>query len=431
VGQRPLIPLLAVIVAIQAISAADLPPIETLTLEQATVEALTKNAGIQAALRQWNAARARVPQAKAWDDPRLSYDNVAGRFVNMSANAMPDQTLTIEQVLPISGKNLSRARAEAAEALVSYEEMRRRELDIVSQVRAAWLRLLNVQHQLDLNQQDVTSLSGITAAMKSLYQAGKGSAPDLLRIQIEASKLDEDRVSLERARSQARTRLNVLMNRPADKPFSTAGPGFTPKPAGDEKVLAAQMLAVRPEIRMAQDRVEAERARLQLSKREWIPDPAINVNAQRYNAAAQAVSQVGGGISFNIPWVNPGKYREGIHEAEESLGAAMAELQLVRTESLGLLHDQLVAIDAAHHHSELYSGRILTQAQQAFDAAQSSYAAGKISFGEWIEAQRTLHEVQSTAFEMQADYLTALAEMEALVGAESAAPTQKLKKDHP
>ncbi|MDD5199044.1 MAG: TolC family protein, partial [Terrimicrobiaceae bacterium] len=46
----------------------------SLTLQNAVAEALANNPSIRAALRKWSAARARVPQAKAWDDPRVSYD---------------------------------------------------------------------------------------------------------------------------------------------------------------------------------------------------------------------------------------------------------------------------------------------------------------------------------------------------------------------
>ena len=37
------------------------------------------------------------------------------------------------------------------------------------------------------------------------------------------------------------------------------------------------------------------KAKLELAKREWIPDPTVGLEAERYNAASQVVSQVGGG----------------------------------------------------------------------------------------------------------------------------------------
>ncbi|MDD5201098.1 MAG: TolC family protein, partial [Terrimicrobiaceae bacterium] len=397
--------------------------------QNAVAEALANNPSIRAALRKWSAARARVPQAKAWDDPRVSYDNVAGRFVELPANAMPDQTLTLEQLLPVAGKNLSRARIAAAEALVAYEEMRRRQLDVSSNVRVAWFGLVNADRQLEINSQDAASLGQITHAARSGYQAGAGTATGALQIEIEASKLEEQRLNLERVRSEAQTRLNVLMNRPPSEAISVAS-AEAPMPDFSEAALASRLLAARPEIRMAAHRVEAERARVQLAKREWIPDPAVSVNAQRYNDAAQTVSQVGAGISFSIPWVNPGKYREGVREAQENLAAAEADLQREKAESLGRLHDQLKRIETAHHHYGLYGGAIRNEARQAFDAAQLGYSAGKATFAEWLTALRMLREVDAAEAEMLADYQAAVAELGALIGEEPSPPAAAAKK-HP
>jgi outer membrane protein TolC len=430
VGRRIFIILFAITFAARADAAEESSRKGALTLASATAEALANNPGIQSALRKWNAARARIPQAKSWDDPRMSYDNVAGRFVAVPANAFTDQSLTLEQILPVSGKNLSRSRIAAAEALVIYEEMRRAQLDVVSRLRAAWFQLANANRQMELNRENAASLSQISETAQSKYQSGTETAPGVLQAKIESSKLEDEQLNIERARSEAQTQINVLMNRPVSTSVATVSPPPVPSFDVPEASLIQRIFASRPEVRAAQDRLEAERARVQLAKREWIPDPAVNVNAQRYNGADQAVSQVGAGISFSIPWVNPRKYSEGVKEAQENTEAVAADLQRVEQEALGMLRDQLKRIETAHHHYDLFSGKILTQARQAFDTAQLGYSAGKISFADWITAQRTRRDVETTAAQMLADYQTAIAELEAIVGSELAAPIISKPKPH-
>jgi len=392
------------------------------TLADAVREALANNPSITSAWRKWNAAKARIKQETAWEDPRASYDVTAARFVELAPNSMADQTLTLEQMIPVSGKNLSRGRAAAAEAVVAFEEFRREQLDVVGKLRAAYFQLLNARALLAINGQNAASLQQIANVSRAKYQAGTEIAPDVLRAQIEAARLGQERSDLERNESEAQTRLNVLMNRPASMPIGETGAEKLVAPRLAEKDLASLLLGARPEVRIARAKIDAEKARLQLAKRQWIPDPAINVNAQRYNDASQTVSQLGTGISFNIPWVNPGKYSEAVHEANENLAAAAGELQSVKAESLGMLHDQLTRIETARHNYELYHGEILSQAQQAFDAIQLNYAAGKANFTDWITAQRSLRDVQATASEMFADYQTAIAELEVLIGEDPAAP---------
>ena len=63
------------------------------------------NPTIKAAEAKWQGMKARVPQAAAWEDLRLQAQSLAGRFVNVAPNAFTDQSVTLEQELPLTGKN--------------------------------------------------------------------------------------------------------------------------------------------------------------------------------------------------------------------------------------------------------------------------------------------------------------------------------------
>jgi outer membrane protein TolC len=89
------------------------------SLEDVTRAVLQNNPTIQQARAEWQAARERVPQAGAWEDPKISASSRLGRFVQMQPNGMVDQELSVEQMIPISGKNRSRARIAAAEAVAA------------------------------------------------------------------------------------------------------------------------------------------------------------------------------------------------------------------------------------------------------------------------------------------------------------------------
>jgi hypothetical protein len=80
--------------------------------------ALRDNALIKAARAKWEMMKARVPQARAWEDLRAGVDSVATRSVSIPPNSFMDQTAMLEQEVPVSGKNLSRARAATARDVV-------------------------------------------------------------------------------------------------------------------------------------------------------------------------------------------------------------------------------------------------------------------------------------------------------------------------
>jgi cobalt-zinc-cadmium efflux system outer membrane protein len=393
-------------------------PRARISLREVTNSVLADNPAIKEALRKWNAARARISQAAAWDDIRVSGESRVRRYVDIPPNAFMDQVASVEQLVPITGKNLARARAARSEALSVFEEVRRQQLDVVAAARSSFFRLANLYAQLDINDENNVSLRQLAEISRARYEAGTSSAADVLVAETDSSKLLEARRELERQLSSEQAQLNALMNRDAFAPLGAPAEAAVKTPELSVTKLRPLLLAHRPEIKMAEAKIDIERSKLQLAQREWIPDPALMVKTQRYNDTGQGVSELDAGVSFTVPWVNFKKYAAGVREARENVGAAEQALDRSEKEALRLLRDQLAKIDAARDQLALFSDKIVPQARQAFEANRLSYESGKVSFLDWITAQRTLRDIESTACQRQADYQIAIVELEAILGAQ-------------
>jgi len=383
-----------------------------------TSAVLANNPAIQQALKKWAAAKERVTQEAAWDDLKVSGSSRAARFVDVAPNSFTDQIASVEQIIPLTGKNLVRARIAAADAVEAFERARREQLDVLAKARASYFRLLNATAQLELNRRNLVSLRQIAEVSRSRYEVGKANAAEPLVGEVEASKLLESQQDILRNISAEQSQLNVLMNRDAFAPLGR--PDETNIKALNISMMQAREIALanRPEIKIAQARIDMEKSRLGLARRNWIPDPAIKVEAQRYNDAAQAASEVDAGISFTVPWVNPGKYSAAVREAKENLAAAQHEFDRTNAEALGALRDALEKVHTTKHHVDLFRDKLVPQARQAFEANQFAYETGKATFLEWITAQRNLRDLEAMGQQHIADYYAALAELEAVVGAD-------------
>src|SRR5437016_4115593 len=389
-----------------------------ISLREVTKVVLANNPAIKEAENRWRAAKARVTQASAWDDLKVSGDSRVKRFVEIPPNAFMDQSATVEQLIPVTGKNLVRARGAAAEALSIFEEVRRAELDVIAKARASYFRLANAYDQLEINDKNLTSLRQIADISRSKYETGVESAANVLVAETDYSKLLETRRDLERNLSDAQSQLNALMNHDAFAPLGTPSAANINEANLSLSRLRAITLAQRPEVQMAQAKIDSEKSKFQLARRAWIPDPALMVKGQRYNDTSQAVSELDAGVSFTVPWVNPSKYSAGVREARENVGAAEQGLDREQKEALRLLRDQLEKIETAHHHVELFRDKLVPQARQAFEATRLSYESGKASFLDWISAQRNLRDIEATAREHLSDYQVAVAELEAIIGSQ-------------
>src|SRR5262249_4821553 len=162
---------------------------------------------------------------------------------------------------------------------------------------------------------NLTSLRQLAEVSRSRYEVGKASAADTLGAELEASKLLEAEQDIVRNISAEQSQLNVLMNRDAFAPLGQPEATNVGHVTISMEQARACMLGNRPEIKMAQAKIEMEKSRLDLAHRDWIPDPAMMVQAQRYNDSRQAASELDVGVSFTVPWVNPRKYSAAIREA--------------------------------------------------------------------------------------------------------------------
>src|ERR1700745_2698307 len=225
---------------------------ETLSLGEVVTSVLEHNPMIQSSEAKWRAAVQRVPQAAAWEDPKLGVTTVFGRFVSVPPNSFTDQSVGIEQMIPVSGKNRSKGRAAAAEAMESFEEARRQQLDVVAKAKSSYYQLASLYQLLDLNKADEQSLLQSRDATQAKFEVGSQTQADLLLADNERQKVIEARRDLEQQISNEQSNLNVLMNRDPFAPLGrlSALPEDSTMPSPER--LRQVLLTNRPEIRGAQ-----------------------------------------------------------------------------------------------------------------------------------------------------------------------------------
>lgn len=387
---------------------------EIFSLEDATRLAIANNAALKAARAKWELMKARVPQASAWEDPMAGVD--FERHDTTRFDTYSDAEWMLSQTIPLAGKNRSRARAANAEALATLEEFRRQKFDVVAKVRAAYFRWLNAAEQIEVNRRNEALLSQFLEISRAKYAVGTQTQSSLLLAETDLIRLEENRRNLERDLSDAQSQINVLLNRPARAPLGQPADVFLARRSFDPRQIEALALQHRPDLQQATNRIVAEEQRLQLAKRDWIPEPQVRVEARSFNGGKQTFREYDTGVFFNVPLGNWRKYAAQEREARSGVEMATAELENARNETLGLVRDALKKIETFDHHVALFRDQLLPLASQTVEASRAGYETDKTSFLELITAQRTLRDTDATYHQYLADYRIALAELETIVG---------------
>ena len=405
--------LLLLLFAVWPWSPAFPAPATPLSKEALVQTALRDNPSLQAARARWEMMKQRVPQARAWEDL------MAGVNLERTGTLRPDKINDVEwmisQTIPISGKNMSQARASAAEALAAYQEWRRVQLDVVLRVNAAYYRLAGAYGQLEINGRTQDLLKQLAQLSRTKYETGTATQSDVLLAETELARLSETRSTLERVLSDQQTQLNVLANRPPSRPVTAPAPLAFRTSVLSSAQAEALASSQRPEILIAWRKIEAEQARLQLAHRQWIPDPQLRIAARQF-PGTPGVQEYDTGLTFSLPWSNPKKYRAGVAEAEASLESARREYEASRTETAGLVRDQLKKIDTFAANTRLYNERVTPMAKSTVESTRAGYETDKSGFLDLITASRNLQEIESAALNQLVEHQIAVAELEAIVG---------------
>ncbi len=200
-------------------SAAEIgPPLRLAVLVQ---EAAERNPEVLAARRAVEARRARVPQAGAWPDPTVSFSyggNALPPFTLMRADPSSARQVMAEQTVPYPGKTSLRtqiATRDADSEELAYEAVTRR---VAAEVKQAYFDLTFVDQSLGILQKDREALEGFAKVTEIRYSVGKAAQQDLLRAQMELTRLEQRATLLHQQRRTFAAQLNSLRDLPVDSP---------------------------------------------------------------------------------------------------------------------------------------------------------------------------------------------------------------------
>ena len=145
-----------------------------------------------------------------------------------------------------------------------------------------------------------------------------------------------------------------------------------------------------PQMRINQFLKMQAQSQLDLAKANAIPDPVIGLGLRRFNESDNTAFVAGISISLPVFNRNQGeilKARSQITEAEASVQQQELEIREVSLNAW----ESLISI---YNAAEMYQSRMIPDAERAYNQALEGYSAGRFSFLDMLDAQRTLYEVE-------------------------------------
>lgn len=385
-----------------------------LDLEAVLTYARVHNPVIQAARQRLRAAQ-RVPaQVSAYDDPVVMWEGW-NTPENLRLDRADNNILRLSQKIPFPGKLRLRGAIAAKEAERVAAELHAAELDTVAQVKKAYYELWLVHRNLQVYSRDKELVAQFARIAEQKYAVGLVSQPDVLRAQVELTRLI-NRVTTETlARGKAQAQLNALLSRPPEAPLGI--PQDPPPPLVAYSLADLEALAVknRPELNGQARTVERAHLAVALARKAYYPDFELAVsrfvNAARHDGFGLMVSAT-------LPLAFKGKYDAGVEEAVAHMQTAQHELRRLQDHVRFEVKQALVDAQTAWEQLNLFLSTHIPQAEQALAASQIAYQTGTIDFLSLIDSVRAVEQVHLEHLRAAANFEQAWAELERAVGCE-------------
>ena len=350
-------------------------------------DAAAANPEVAQARAAVEAESARIPQAGALPDPSLSLGIQNDGFRRINIGTMDTSFFSIQLTQPLfwPGKRGLRGQVASLEKRRSEARLERAVLDLEGRVRRAYLGLLLVRAQVDLLAEQEQLWLQAEQTARARYEAGQVPQSDLLRAQLERARLQQRRWALE---AEASTRLaepNRLRVRPLDEPVQTSAHlADTADPAVLAEAAAQQDALDRsPEILLSTLGVEQAGRRLELARKEKLPDFAVTA-AIMPRGGLEPMWQVG--FSIGLPIFSGSKQNRAVDEsAQRQVGevqGAEALRQILRLRT----HERLTTLVALNRTNQQYRSQVLVLSAAAARSTLSQYEVGRVPFASALEA---------------------------------------------
>lgn len=361
-----------------------------LTLEQCIAEALARNPLWLSSEQEYQAALARVRQARALAQPSLDFDSDLQPGL-LDFRGSGEGYLGLSQTLEFPGKRSVRgriARAESREILADRDLLR---LDLAFQVSEAFSTVLLAEEKLKYAHQDLDLANDFRAQAELKVSLGDAARVEALRAGVEAVKTAAAVRMAENDVRLSKARLNFLLGRGRSAPLEIRGILKQVGQPLEVDPLVARALVVRPEIRRINVSLEREGLRTREAWLSYLPD--FNLGLARHRLAGERTTW-NVTLSFPIPLFFWQPATGPAAEAEANRRALAKEAENLRNSISLEVEQACLSAETARHQIELFEKDILAQAEEVYALMLFSYKEGEIGGLELIEARRSLLEAR-------------------------------------
>lgn len=382
--------------------------------------ALRHNAELRGAFQSWRASTERVAQVSTLPDPRLSF----GEFLEevQTRTGPQRRRFGLSQAFPWPGKLDAQAKHATLRAEAAWERVEVVRLKVAREVEEAFHEYAYLGRELAITKELLELVKALEPVVQGRIRAGAGQE-DLLRLQVEIGRLEDDLASIERRRPSLSARLSDAMNLPmaASAPLPLPGLDVPEGKPLDTAELVRVALNESPALRALEQELATARAAEDVAAFKRRPEFAARFDYIDTGDAINSGTPGSGddplflGLSLSLP-VWTASYSAAEREARHLSRAARAKLVDATSSLSAHVTEEAYRVDDALRRVRLYRESLLPRAREALQLTTVSYRSGSASVLDLLDSERALLEFELSLWRACREYLQGEARLRELIG---------------
>jgi len=359
-----------------------------LTIAEAEKLALASEPGQQALRARAAALEEQAVVAGALPDPmlRVGLNNYPIESGGFTTEGMTNVGAVYRQAFPRGDtRSLSNRRfTRLAEA--QMQEADARGDDVLAATRIAWLDLYYWSKARELVRESRPFFDDLATITRSLYAVGRRNQQDVLRAELELSRLDDRLIDIERQQLRARAQLREWIGEDAGRRVAGKLPRWDDAPPLEDLIAA---LREHPALQAADARIAAQDTGVEIAEQRSKPGWALDVGYSYRNGSLPSGDPrsdfVTVGVTVDLPFFRKKSVDSTLSAALQERSAARADKQRMQRSLESRLAAEYARWQELSRRLALYEERILVQAN---DHAQASLLAYQNDRGDFADVMR-------------------------------------------
>jgi cobalt-zinc-cadmium efflux system outer membrane protein len=281
-------------------------------------------------------------------------------------------------------------------------------------VKEAYFQLAYVQQTLEVLDRNGKLLEQIERIADARYRVGEGSQQDVLKAQLEQTKLLREFAHHQELMNTQQALLRKLLNRAPDSPDVTAEPLVETPLLHTAEELLANVRTGNPEVSSQQEMVKRQSLQVEIARKDRYPDFNVQYMWQHTGEQFRDFYQLS--FSARIPIYRKRKLNPEMNQAVEELNRSRREYEGQVQSAYFDVRSQYLAAKTASQMLKIYREGLIPQALATYQAGLAAYQTGTMDFESLFSTFLDVLNFDGEYWKTLMEHETALARLEQITG---------------